>query len=204
MTAVKILPGALAALLLYMSTRSEPGGTIFYAATFATAALYFLAWALWRSPSHPTLPKPGVRVFGRGAAIGLGMLAMYLVGAVILKHIPPLVGPVHALLDNQRFGIPWLTALSTLINGVGEELYFRQVVPGRSHGTSWRTWIWPLTFYVAVTAALGVPVLALAAITMGIATHYEVTNRRGGIWSAITLHVLWSQGMLWLLPLVLA
>lgn len=199
-----LTPAFGAAALLYAASRAEPGGTVFYATTFLTAVLYFAAWWIWCS--RHDLPPAHFRLGHvlRGAGMGLALLALFLLGAIVLRHIPILEAPVQELLDNQRYGWAWLTALTTFFNGVGEELYFRQVVPGGQHVKPWQRWIFPLSLYVLVTASLGVPILALAAVAIGLAAHYEISESRGGLLAAITLHTVWSQGMLWILPYVLS
>lgn len=193
----------VAADLLYASSHGTPGGVQFYVCTFFAALLYAACWA-WAPIAHSwTVGSPVKTSLLRGAALGVGLLALFLMGAVVMRFIPFLAGPIGTLLENEKQGIPALTALTTFVNGVGEELYFRRFVPAFLQLKGRRAWVLPLVLYVLVTAAMGVPLLAVAAIMIGGAAHYEVARERGGVVAAITLHTIWSQGMLWLLPAVM-
>lgn len=194
-----VLPGALAALGLGIASHAPDGGVVFYVATFAVAAVYFLTWACFRT-SHPLFDTSRLgKDVVRGLVIGMALLALFLGGALLVRFIPFLSEPVHALLDNARYGALWVTILTTAINGIGEEVYFRRIAFDRLPGTWLARAVMSLVLYIAVTAAMGVPLLALAAIAVGVAASYEA-RRTGSLVSPCVLHLSWSLSMLLILP----
>ncbi|GAA1349652.1 CPBP family intramembrane glutamic endopeptidase [Falsarthrobacter nasiphocae] len=206
--AALLVPSGAAAAGLAIASAAPRGGAIFYAATFGVAAVYAVAWVLWGRgvrggapmPASPALPARAE--LRRGVLIGLGLLALFLIGAQVVRVVPSLLGPVQSLLDNARVGPLWLTAMTTALNGLGEEAYFRRVIPRSLRGSLLFRAIISMGLYLAVTAALGVPLLAVAALLVGGAAFWEA-ERSGSLVSPTALHLTWSLGMLVALPLVL-
>ena len=217
-----LLPSALAAAGLALASAAPRGGAVFYAATFGVAAVYAVAWLIWGRADGRTDAANGTDAAGgdvvahsapradllRGVLIGAGLLVVFLLGAQLVRFVPALAEPVHGLLENAKVGPLWVTALTTALNGVGEEAYFRRIVPaslqgirGPRGGRGFRAAV-SLGLYVAVTAALGVPLLAVAALLVGGAAFWEA-ERSGSLVSPIALHLTWSLGMLVTLPAVL-
>ncbi|SIK58567.1 abortive infection protein [Mycobacteroides abscessus subsp. abscessus] len=194
-----LIPALAAAIGLGIASAAPDGGLVFYIATFAVAAVYFITWSLCPR-SHPAfLAQRAGKDALRGLGIGIGLLLIFLAGAFLVRYIPVLAGPVDALLDNARYGLLWVTILTTAINGVGEEVFFRRIAMDYLPGT-WRTRaLISLVLYIAVTAAMGVPLLALAAIAVGVPAALEA-RRTGSLVSACVLHISWSLGMLLILP----
>lgn len=194
-----LIPALAAAIGLGIASAAPDGGLVFYVATFAVAAVYFITWALCPR-SHPAfLAQRAGKDALRGLGIGIGLLLIFLAGAFLVRYIPVLAGPVDALLDNARYGLLWVTILTTAINGVGEEVFFRRIAMDYLPGT-WRTRaLISLVLYIAVTAAMGVPLLALAAIAVGVPAALEA-RRTGSLVSPCVLHISWSLGMLLILP----
>ncbi|HCG3140992.1 hypothetical protein ACL1IW_01965 [Corynebacterium striatum] len=56
--------------------------------------------------------------------------------------------------------------------------------------------------YIAVTAAMGIPLLLVASVLIGSIAELEA-RRAGNLISATTLHLVWSTGMAFLLPLII-
>lgn len=194
-----LIPALAAAIGLGIASAAPDGGLVFYMATFAVAAVYFITWALCPR-SHPAfLAQRAGKDALRGLGIGIGLLLIFLAGAFLVRYIPVLAGPVDSLLDNARYGLLWVTILTTAINGVGEEVFFRRIAMDYLPGT-WRARaLISLGLYIAVTAAMGVPLLALAAIAVGVPAALEA-RRTGSLVSACVLHISWSLGMLLILP----
>ncbi len=208
-----LLPSALAAAGLAVASSAPRGGAVFYAATFGVAAVYAAAWLIWGREAGGVPAADGTvavaprgTVFraelARGALIGAGLLAVFLLGAQIVRFVPALAGPVQGLLENARVGSLWVTALTTALNGIGEEAYFRRIMPSSLRGSLLFRAVVSLGLYIAVTAALGVPLLAVAALLVGGAAFWEA-ERSGSLVSPITLHLTWSLGMLVTLPAVM-
>lgn len=103
-----------------------------------------------------------------------------------MRSIPALAGPVSDLLDNMRHGSVPMTMATLIINGVGEELFFRDVARHALSDVSSPTpsLIAQVSVYIAVTAAMGVPLLLASSVLI----------------PATTLHLVWSTGMAFVLP----
>lgn len=198
---IVLVPAALAGSLLFISSQSPRGGVLFYLATFSVAAVYIAVWLIWGSKKTFLKARLG-RDIAAGAVIGIGLLTTFLVGAWLVRNIPILVNPVQGLLDNALYGPIALTISVTVAAGIGEELFFRQVVLdsiplSRRYGT-----IFSLALYCAVTATQGIPLLVFAALVIGAVSQLE-RRRTSSLVSPITLHLVWSVSMLLILPLAL-
>jgi uncharacterized protein len=182
---------------------AEPGSAIFYGGTFFTAAVYISTW-LFLGDRQRFLPqaKPLSDIL-RGALIGLGFIGIFLVGALLVRNVDLLSAPVDGLLDNARLGVLWLTLLTTAVNGFGEELFFRDVAVRRLPWSEDVSRIVAVGLYMLVTASLGVSLLIFAALVIGGAAQYEA-KRTGALVSPITLHLVWSLGMILVLPPIIA
>lgn len=113
-------------------------------------------------------------------------IILFLLGVLIVRSIPALFGPVSDLLDTMRHDSVPMTLATLVINGVGEELFFRDVARRALSDVSSPTpsLISQVALYIAVTAAMGVPLLLVASVLI----------------SATTLHLVWSTGMAFVLP----
>lgn len=198
------------ALVLAWSLRQPAGGLGFYAGTLGMAIVWVVgAFAagplhLGREPGFTradrarfeTHPRPIIGPL----VVGLLLLALFLVGALVVAHIPLLREPVEGLLAHARVGSLALVAVLTAVNGLAEELYFRgalfDAIPPR-YAVALTTVV-----YAAVTAGAGIPLLVLAAALLGIVTGVQ-RRVTGGILAPTITHLTWSLGMLFLLPLVL-
>lgn len=191
------------ALALAFALRIPPGDPRFYPATIGLAAVWVVG-ALASGPLH--LGSGRTRTGGRSRpvvqslALGVLVLAVFLVGALVVARTPPLRAPVDVLLDHARFGsLPVVLAI-TALNGVAEELYFRgalyAAVPP-AHAVALTTLLYTLT-----TMGSGVPLLVLAAAVIGLLTGLQ-RRVTGGVLGPMVTHVTWSCGMLLLLPPVL-
>ena len=193
----------IGAVALGLALAVRPGDPLFYAATLGVAAIWTVG-ALVSGPLH--LGEGHTRDGGRsrgvvqGILLGLGLMGIFLAGALVVEQIPLLRGPVLDLLDHARFGSLWVVALVTVINGIAEELFFRGAVyaslDSRFNG------IGSTLLYAASTLCSGVPLLTFAALCLGLLT---AAQRRvtGGVLGPIASHLTWSLGMLFLLPPIL-
>lgn len=199
-----VLPAILGAIGLFISSQAPAGSVGFYVATFFTAAVWLGTWCLWgdRKCFRGRAPKE----LARGAAIGIGLIALFIAGALMVRLIPFLAAPVNDLLDNMRYSAVPITLATLIINGIGEELFFRDVArhelariwsPTRQPFASL---IAQVSLYIAVTAAMGIPLLLVASVLIGGIAALEA-RRAGNLISATTLHLVWSTGMAFLLPL---
>ena len=124
---VVIVVLVIGATLLGFSLTRTPGDTSFYVLTFALAAV----WAFGARLSGP-LHLGCVTFRGRqrrpvitGAAIGVLLGAVFIVGGLVAREIPPVRDYIVEVLQYANYGALWLVVLITVINGVAEEMFFR-------------------------------------------------------------------------------
>lgn len=189
----------IGAVLLGFSLATEPGDPAFYAWTTAVAVVWFVG-GFYSGPLHlGYIPFRGVmrRPIITPFVIGLVASAVFVVGGVVIRYIEPLREIVARVLDHAYQGNIWLIALIALLNGAGEEVFFRGALYsaiGRKHPI-------PISvvIYAIVTIATGNPVLVFAALIMG--TVFGLQRRAtGGILAPIITHLTWSVVMLLALP----
>lgn len=188
------------ALVLAWALRIEAGDPLFYWATLALAAVWafggLASGKLHVGQAH-TRERGLARPVVQSLALGVALLLLFLVGALVVSRIPVLRGPVDELLDHARFGSLPLVALITAVNGIAEELYFRgglYAAVGRKHAVAVTTVVYAIT-----TAGAGIPLLVLAAVLLGLVTGLQ-RRVTGGVLGPIITHLVWSLGMLFLLP----
>ncbi|GMA32064.1 CPBP family intramembrane glutamic endopeptidase [Litorihabitans aurantiacus] len=192
------------AVTLFLALRIEPGDPAFYLTT-AVLALVWAGGAVASGPLHlgHSVTRAG-RTDGRAVVQSLVLagllLGVFLLGALVVAQVPFLRAPVIELLDHARFGVIWLVLAITVLNGVAEEIFFRGALfssmPPR------RAVLVTTVLYAASTVGSGVPLLVLAAVVIGAVTGMQ-RRVTGGVLGPIITHVVWSSGMVLLLPLVL-
>lgn len=196
-----LAPCALGALGLFLARRAGDGTAGFYWATAFTAVVYAAAWWLWGNRQAFMGPKKLIDVL-RGALIGATLALVFVFGALVVQHIPFLAGPAAELLDTPDKGGYALTLLVLVVNGIGEELVFRDVVPRQLRGMGQsvvQAGVWSTLVYCLVTCVMGVPLLVFAAGVLGAVTYYE-SVKTGRLYSPVAVHLTWSIGMLLILP----
>lgn len=195
-----IATGVLAAAALAWSLRIEAGDPWFYPATFILAAIYIVgslvAVRLVGSRFRWHVSRRGVR----DAVVGGGLLALvFFAGAFLVRFIPFLRDPVDELLDHARVGSLVFVLITTAVNGVAEEMFYR--------GALWRAvkpgyrMVVTTVLYTAVTALAGVPLLAFAAAALGVLVAV-LRERTQSLTPPIIAHLIWSVSMLVVLPQV--
>ncbi|QIK74799.1 CPBP family intramembrane glutamic endopeptidase [Nocardioides piscis] len=190
----------IGAATLGWSLRIEPGSLWFYPATFALAAV----WAIGAFASgNLHLGHIGVEVARRPVwppvLVGLVLSAVFLGGSLVVREIPWLAERVRDVLDYADQGSLSLLIVITAVNGIAEELFFRGALYAAipRHPVVWTT-----IAYGLATAATGNPMLAFAAVFIGVVVGLE-RRASGGVLAPILTHVTWSLSMLLALPLVL-
>lgn len=186
--------------VLAWALRIEPGDRSFYLATVLLAAVWATG-ALLSGPLHlgRAHTRGGVtaRPVLQSLVLGALLLGLFLAGAAIVVRIEVLREPVEGLLAHAEEGSLPLVVLITALNGVAEEIYFRGAAfaaVGRRHAVVATT-----LAYTAVTAFSGIPLLVLAGALLGLITGLQ-RRVTGGILGPIITHLVWSLGMLLLLP----
>lgn len=196
-----LLPCVLGALGLFAARQFGDGTAGFYAATVFTAVVYALAWWVWGNRRAFSGPGKGAEL-ARGVLVGAALAAVFILGALIVGRIPFFAGPVQQLLAIPNKGGYTLTLLVMVINGVGEEMVYRDMVPRqlmRRGQSVVQAGVWSTVIYALVTVAMGVPLLIFAAAVLGAVTYFEAA-RSGRLLSPVAVHLTWSIGMLFILP----
>lgn len=187
------------AVLLGVSLGTEPGDPRFYPLTLLVAATWVVGGLLsgplhlGHIPFRGSLRRPVVTPVALGLVAGL----VFVLGALVVRQIPPLAGYVDDVLDHADAGYLPLIALVTLVNGVAEEVFFRGglfAAIGRKHPVLIST----LVYGLATVATLN-PMLVFAALVLGVVFGLQ-RRASGGILGPILTHVTWSSAMLFLLP----
>lgn len=187
--------------VLTWALRIEPGDPMFYVATLVLAAVWAVG-ALLSGPLHLGRARTrsgelSGRAVVQSLALGLLLLAIFLIGSVVVARVPFLREPVDGLLDHAQLGSLALVAAITAVNGIAEELYFRGAMyaaVGRRHAVLVTTGMNAL-----VVATSGIPLLVLAAVILALVVGLQ-RRVTGGILGPIVTHLTWSLGMLFLLP----
>ncbi len=190
----------LGTAVLGFSLRIEPGSPWFYPATFGLAGVWAIgAFAsgplhLGRIIGHAELRRPVLSPI----AVGLLLVAVFVVGALVVRQVPFLGRQVTSVLDFADEGSLLLLTVITLGNGIGEELFFRGAVYAAvpAHPVAVTT-----AAYTAVTLATGNVMLSFAAALLGTVVGLQ-RRASGGILAPIITHCTWSLGMLYALPLL--
>jgi membrane protease YdiL (CAAX protease family) len=192
---------AVGAVLLGMSLSLPPGDDRFYLYTMLLAATWaigsFASGKMYMGQGHTRRGDRYAVPIVQSLALATLLLGTFLAGAVVVAQVPVLRDHVNDVLDFARFGSLPIVALITLVNGLAEELFFRgavfAAVPVR-HQILISTLL-----YMLVTLASGNVMLVFAAAVIGtvVALQRRVT---GGVVGPMITHVIWSGGMVFLLP----
>lgn len=192
--------GVVAAVCLAWSLRIPAGDPWFYPATFILAGVYIAGSSAAIRMTGERLPWKVTPRGMRDAVLGGIVLAViFVAGGFMVRFIPFLGEPVHELLNHARVGSLFMVALTTAVNGVAEETYYR--------GALWRVLprgrriLVTTIAYTAVTSLVGIPLLAFAAAALGTFVGY-LRERTRSLVPPIVAHLVWSLTMLFVLPYV--
>jgi membrane protease YdiL (CAAX protease family) len=186
-------------VLLGLTLAVPPGDSSFYLFTGGVAMVWMVGGLLsgplrlGYAPVRGGLRRPLLVP----VAIGILAAAVFLVGALIVREIPPLRDYVERVLDHAGEGSIGLITVVTIANGVAEEVFFRGALyaaVGRRYPIVVSTLI-----YALATLATGNPMLVFAAVTLGFVLGLQ-RRASGGVLAPILTHVTWSVLMLFGLP----
>jgi membrane protease YdiL (CAAX protease family) len=193
-TAVTIVVGTA---LLAATLRVPDGSTRFTVLGLLVAA----TWTIGSFVSGPIPFQPNRHLARHtcvGAVItGVAAFGAFLASYLVARHLP-LIGPaVDGVLAAADAGSTAVILLVALVNGAGEELFFR----GALHAAlePHRPAIATTIVYAAVTAATGNVALVIAAAVMGVLFTIERLSTRGVLAPMVT-HLTWSTLMVLALP----
>ncbi|HEX4017448.1 MAG TPA: type II CAAX endopeptidase family protein [Frankiaceae bacterium] len=184
-----------AVLLGFALTRPQ-GSDAFYVLAGILAGVW-LVGGLLSGPVHLGRGRNGRRPMLWPALVGALAFGVFAVGAEAVSWIPSLHHAVDDVIKRADTGSRWLIDVITIVNGIGEEVFFRGSV--YSAFAPRHPALWTTISYVIVTAAAGNLMLVLAAALMGTVFALERRATRGILAPAIT-HVVWSTMMIFLLP----
>jgi uncharacterized protein len=193
--------GVAGAAGLAWGLRTNPGSGAFYASTLALAVVWFVGGLLsgpvslgWETHDGQRR-RPVVSAIRAGAALA----ALFVVGALVVRHIAVLSHRVEGVLDYARDGSWPIILLLTVANGVAEEVFFRGAVqpalPERTRLPG------SVMIYATMTMATGNVMLGFAAVLLGAVVGLQ-RNATGGVLAPILTHVTWSALMFVALPIV--
>ncbi|MCW2785108.1 MAG: family intrarane metalloprotease [Marmoricola sp.] len=186
--------------LLGASLATEPGSKRFYASTGAVAGLWTLG-GLASGPLHLGWVESHDQQLRRPVltpvATGVGAFGFFYGCALVARRIPVLERAISGVLVFADEGDDRLVYLTTLANGLGEEVFFRGALYaalGPSHPVAASTAV-----YTLATTTTRNPALVLAAAVMG--SLFALQRRAtGGLQAPTITHVTWSALMLRFLP----
>lgn len=186
--------------LLGTSLSTRPGSREFYLSTGAVAAVWAVGSVLsgplhrgWVESRDARLRRPVLTP----VATGIGAFGVFYAGALVARRIPVLDAAVARALVFADEGDERLVLLTTLANGLGEELFFRGALYaalGDAHPVASSTAV-----YTLATTTTRNPALVLAAAVMGGLLGLQRRASAGVQAPAIT-HLTWSTLMLRHLP----
>jgi uncharacterized protein len=193
----------IGAVLLGISLSVRPGDAVFYPLTLAVATTWAVGGVL-SGPLHlgyverrRNTGMVQARPILSSFVVGLVCAGVFILGALVVRQIPPLDDYVQDLLAHARKGSLGLIAVVTVVNGIAEEVFFRGglfAAIGRRHPVLLST-----AAYALATAATRNPMLVFAALALGLVLGLE-RRASGGILAPVVTHVTWSLLMLFLLP----
>jgi uncharacterized protein len=194
---------AVGATLLGLSFSVRQGDPAFYALTFGLAATWTLG-SLLSGPLHlghilrgGTLRRPIITPI----AVGLLLAALFLLGAFVVRTIPPLASLAEDVLGYARLGNLWIIFMITLVNGIAEEFLFRGALFAAIG--AWHPVLISTVIYALATIPGGNPVLVFAAVVLGTVVGLQ-RRASGGVLAPILTHITWSLSMLFVLPPIFA
>ncbi|HEX5988052.1 MAG TPA: CPBP family intramembrane glutamic endopeptidase [Nocardioides sp.] len=186
--------------LLGVGLSTKPGSREFYATTLGVAAVWTLGGVMsgplhlgWIEGQDRRLRRPVVTP----VATGVGAFGFFYACALVARRIPPLDRAISRVLVFAEEGDEPLVLLTTLANGLGEEVFFRGALYsalGDRHPVLGSTAV-----YALATTTTRNPALVLAAGVMG--TLFGLQRRATqGLQAPALTHLTWSALMVRYLP----
>jgi membrane protease YdiL (CAAX protease family) len=182
--------------------RVKPGDVWFYPLAVVQASIW-AAGGLLSGPLHlgsVASDRGPHRPVLAPVVIGVALGGVFLIGALIVREIPPLRDYVADVLGFADGSALVAATVVTVANGVAEEMFFRGAVFAATERR--RPVLVSTLIYGATTVATGNPTLVFAAITVGSILGLQ-RRASGGIMATAITHVTWSLIMLFTLPPIL-
>jgi len=184
---------------LLAATLRVPSGSVWF------TVLGLVVAATWTAGSFVSGPIPfqpdrkvtwSTTVIGPVVA-GVAAFVVFLAAYLVARHLPLVGTALDGVLATADAGSITVVLLVALINGAGEELFFR----GALHAAlePHRPALASTIVYVVVTAATGNLALVIAAVVMGALLSVERLSTRGVLAPMLT-HLTWTTLMVLALP----
>lgn len=186
--------------VLGASLSRRPGSRAFYGLSLATAATWAVGGLLsgplhlgWIESRDSTLRRPVLTP----VATGVAAFGFFYGCGLVARSIPPLDTAIARVLAFAEEGDESLVLLTTLANGIGEEVFFRgalyAALPRRPAVVA------STAVYTLATVTTRNPALVLAAGVMG--SLFGLQRRAtGGLQAPLLTHLTWSTLMVRYLP----
>ena len=187
----------VATTLLAGTLRATPGSMSFFLFGLGAAA----AWILGAAVSGPLPLRPLHHTPRQSVPPALGLALLTFVGFwaadVVGHHLPYVSTALHNVLARADKGPVVVVVAVALVNGLGEELFFRGALFAALEGH--RPVLSSTVIYVAVTVATGNIALVAAAAVMGTLFALQRAHT-GSILASTVTHLGWATLMLLALP----
>lgn len=195
---------AVGSFMLAWSLRLAPGDPAFYAATLALAVTWIvgglLSGKVYLGSANTRLGTQTGRGIVQAVTIGVLLLALVLALAALVSPVPQLRESLLMLSAHARYGLLPVVAILTVMNSIGEELFFRGALYGAVGGR--QAMLVTTLVYAVTTIPTGIPMLVLAAAALGVVVGLQ-RRVTGGVLGPVITHLIWSLGLLFLLPSLL-
>lgn len=132
-----------------------------------------------------------------GAALGVAVFLVFLAAKTVADAVPVLADSVERVLDRADDSDRALLLTVALVNGLGEELFFRGAVYATFERI--RRALCSTVVYVLVTIATLNLALVAAALVLGTVFAWE-RRATGSVLAPVVTHLTWTTLMITLLP----
>jgi len=176
----------------------RPGDPAFYPSSLALAAVWIVGGVasgplrLGRIHRGRGLRRPIASSF----VLGLLVAGAFVLGALLTREIAVLRHIADRVLSHARDGSTPLVLFVALVNGVGEEVFFRGAVYASIRR---RPVLVTTLIYTAVTVATWNVMLVFSAATLGTVLALQ-RRASGGILGSVITHLTWSAVLVLALP----
>jgi membrane protease YdiL (CAAX protease family) len=194
---VTAIAAAVGTALLAATLRVPDGSAWFTVFGLLVAA----TWMVGSFLSGPIPLQRGGDTAGRSflgpTVAGIAAYAVFVIAYLVAADLPLLGAAIEGVLATADAGRVAVVLVVTLVNGAGEELFFRGALHAalEPHRPAVATTI----VYVVVTAATGNVALVIAAAVMGTLFSLERLSTCG-VLAPIVTHLTWSTLMVLALP----
>jgi len=190
----------LGAGLLGASLSTRPGSRRFYGATLGVASVWTVG-GLVSGPLHLGWIQSRDEAVRRPVVVpvltGVGAFGFFYGCALAAQRIPPLDRAIGRVLVFAEEGDEGLVLLTTLANGLGEEVFFRGALYAALGDRA--PVLSSTAVYALATTTTRNPALVLAAGVMGALFGLQ-RRASGGLQAPVLTHLTWSTLMVHFLP----